>query len=846
MQTIFADNHVSAIENDLEKTQALNIQDTPLYSFDSRALFGGASQDIDLNQFNRSDFIAAGEYSVIAAVNDKSIGRQWVKFQHAEDSQQVELCIDPALLKQLDLKEHIQNNLAQQDCLSIKALSPDAFYDFDQSVLSLHLSLPLSILKQRPKGYINPARFDQGVSSAYLSYDFNHYNYKHDDQKKTDSNYLSLNGGINFLGFNYRHAGNFDSSGTDLSHYHSYLNVLSTDITPLNARLMLGDFNTQTYKIDSASIRGIQVATDMSMRPMSQRSYAPLIQGVANTNALVSVFQNGRKVYERTVPAGQFEINDLTALGNNGDLTVQVTENGGEKHSFIVPLQTNMNLVRVGQLNFSAASGQYKINRKTTNDYIGQFSFEYGLSNYISLYGGLNASQPFKSYLFGVGSNTFLGGINLDAEYADAGLLDQKYLGEKYQVSYQYNYAPSNTNISISGGYQTKDFMSLANVMSLRNYDELTEAEVDYLFQTYRLKNTFNASIYQSFNNADWGSLSLSLSRNSYWNTQKEYKQYSFGYSNRIGKLNYSVGFSKIFNYLDRVPSENRVYLSLSLPLDWSNSRRPMNLNSNIQHTDSSGHPTSAMIGVSGTLGENQQANYSLTSNNSWNNNAGHNAVVSASLGYNLPQAQLGSVLSVGENYHQYSLSARGALVAHRYGITAANYINDTYTIIHAKNAKGAAVNNAWGGKVDRFGNAIYSSLSPYEVNEITIDSKNLPVDVNLKVNQSEVVPRRYSATLVHFETEKTSNILFNVHTPSQQQIPIGLQVRQQDDAVIGTFGQSNQLFIENAALLQERLAVQWGAQQRTTCWIDIPKNVLSNQKTSSKKFQIIDVECKQ
>jgi len=275
------------------------------------------------------------------------LGTLNLKFDHLDANLTAVLCIDEQLLQRLDLRPEILEKLPKKDCLIIKDISPDAYYDLNMAELTLSLSLPLTIINQRPRGYIAPELFDTGVTSAFVGYDFNSYTNKSEDTKDTTSNYLSLTSGLNFGQFNYRHAGSFESNGSDISRYKSYLNTISTDVPRLNARVTAGDFNTQTYGIESAKIRGLQVATDISMLPWSQRSYAPLIRGVANTNALVSIFQNGHKVYERTVPAGEFEFDDLT-IGNNGDLTVQIMENGGEKRSFIVPMQSNMNLIRVG------------------------------------------------------------------------------------------------------------------------------------------------------------------------------------------------------------------------------------------------------------------------------------------------------------------------------------------------------------------------------------------------------------------------------------------------------------------------------------------------------------------
>jgi len=829
-------------ENINQKLQARDGSNHRIYTFDARALFGGRNQDIDLTSLRQTNGVAAGVYSLNTSINNhRSLGQLTLKFDHLNAELTAVLCIDEQLLKRLDLRPEVLEKLPKKTCLTIKELNPDAYYDLDMSALSLDISLPLAIINQRPEGYIAPERFEQGVTAAYIGYDFNRYTSKLNQQEQVSSNYLNLTGGFNFSRFNFRHAGSFDSDGTQLGAYQSYLNVLSTDIPALKARLEMGDFNTQTYAIDSAQIRGLQLASDISMLPMSQRSYAPLIRGLANTNALVSVFQNGRKIYERSVPAGEFEFNDLTAVNNNGDLTVQVTENGGEKHSFIVPMQGNMNLVRMGQLNYNIASGQYKINNKTSEDYIGQLSAEYGLSNYSSLYLGSNLSHVFQSYLFGFGQNTRLGGLRFDAEKSNATLAKNDYTGWRYKAAYQYSYSPLNTFLNVSAQYQDREYMTLSNTMSLRNFNDLNQAEIDSLFLTYLLKQQFNISLYQNFKEG-FGSVYLNATQNKYWNTDKDYVQYSINYSNRWNRLSYSIGYSQNNNQLNDFGKENKVYLSFSLPLEWR--KKQANLYSNIQYADNIGHPTTANVGLTGTLGENNQFNYGLTTTQNWNNGK-NNSAVSANMNYSLPQIQLGAVTGWSDDQTQYGFSAKGAIVAHPYGMTATNNLSDTFTIVHAKGAHGADVVNAWGSKIDYWGNAIYANVSPYEANTIRLDTKHLPLDVNLTANQAEVIPRRYSSTLIKFDVEQSSNILLNVQVKGEhQQIPIGVQAVNQAGQVAGMFGQSNQLFVEKAELLKQDLYVQWGMNESYTCRIDTPEKLLPKSKQPNR-IQMIDVECK-
>ncbi|TCM69081.1 outer membrane usher protein [Acinetobacter calcoaceticus] len=822
-------------------------QVTPkLYGFDARGLFGSSNKDINLSNFTSNDAIAAGIYSLNTTVNETSLGQLTLAFDHLDSSAGAVLCIDSALLEQLDLRKDVLSSLVDQKCLTIKDLSPDAYYDYDRASLSLNISLPLNITNNRPAGYIAPSRFDKGVTAAYLNYDFNMYQNNIDrkndlnESQNTQTNYLSLAGGINFAGFNFRHAGSFQSDeSSGLGSYQSYLNAISTDIVPIQSRLMLGDFNTLTYNLDSAQIRGVQLASEGNMRPMSQRSYAPMIRGMANTNALVTIFQNGRKVYERTVPAGGFEINDLTAISNNGDLTVQVTENGGEKHSFIVPMQGSFNLLRVGQFNYSVAAGQYKLNHKTLDDIVTQASFEYGLNNYLSTYTGTNLSNPYKSYLFGIGSNTFLGGITADVEYSKAQLQGEDYAGQKYKLGYQYNIAALGTTFNLNTLYQSQDFMTLGNTMSMNNIDNLNHAEMDNFLRTFRLKQQFNLSLYQNLFEARYGSVFLSASQNKYWNNSKNFNQYDIGYSNYWNRLQYSVGFNQSNNFQNETVKDRRVYLSLSMPLDWKRSR--VQLNSNIQHSRSSFNQTTANVGFSGTYGENNQMNYGVSAINQTGDQPS-SSTLSANLNYRLPQVNLGVVSSLNRDYQQYGISARGAVVAHPHGITATNEQSETFTIIHAKAAKGADVINAWGVKLDRFGNAIYPNLTAYDINSIGLDTKNLPIELHIDANQTQVIPRLFSSTLVEFKTRQTSNILLNVQLSQNRKIPIGSIATDADGKALGMFGQSNQLFIEDAQGLKNNLLVTWGSTETSSCRIDAPTQ---SQAQKAGVFQVIDVECK-
>ena len=69
---------------------------------------------------------------------------------------------------------------------------------------------------------------------------------------------------------------------------------------------MAGDTWTASDLFDSSQVRGVRLYTDSDMLPDSQNGFAPVVRGVAKTNAVVTIRQNGYMIYQSAVPQGPF------------------------------------------------------------------------------------------------------------------------------------------------------------------------------------------------------------------------------------------------------------------------------------------------------------------------------------------------------------------------------------------------------------------------------------------------------------------------------------------------------------------------------------------------------------
>lgn len=80
----------------------------------------------------------------------------------------------------------------------------------------------------------------------------------------------------------------------------------------IGSEITLGETFSSGQFFSSLGFLGVALSTDDRMLPESQRGYAPVVRGIARTNARVTVYQNNRSIYQTTVSPGAFEFNDLS------------------------------------------------------------------------------------------------------------------------------------------------------------------------------------------------------------------------------------------------------------------------------------------------------------------------------------------------------------------------------------------------------------------------------------------------------------------------------------------------------------------------------------------------------
>jgi outer membrane usher protein len=492
-------------------------------SFDNIYLRGDGGSPVDTSRFTRGNAVSPGTYSVDLLVNGTRLAREDIRFTATGGTLGSKPCFSRALLQRAGV------DLAKADaaagrsastvvangetCGEIGSMVPGATVDFDFTQQMLELSVPQAFMRNSARGYVPPEQWEQGVNGGFLSYNANTYHTAGSGIGSSQS-YLGLNAGVNIGAWHVRHQSSVSAGTGRATEFDNIATYVQRDVEKLGAQLTAGDSNTTGEIFDSVPFRGVQLATDDRMLPESMRGYAPVVHGVAETNARVTIRQNGQVLQETNVAPGPFEINDLYSTGYGGDLVVTVTEADGRSKEFTVPFASVAQLLRPGVTRFSATAGQLRNNSLDQQPGFAQFTIQRGLTNSITGYGGVVGSSGYGAMNVGGALNTGIGAFSMDVTGAATNLPNaQSMRGTSLRVGYSKFVAATDTNVSVAAyRFSTAGYLNLNDAASIR---DIADHGGD-INSIYRQRNRMQASVNQKL--GDHGTMFVTGSSQNYWN----------------------------------------------------------------------------------------------------------------------------------------------------------------------------------------------------------------------------------------------------------------------------------------------------------------------------------------
>lgn len=682
--------------------------------------------NIDFSRFSQANYILPGQYHLSVHLNDQLLKEFDIRFQPQPGKPESSVpCLTAEIVNELGLKPEAFAKVSWWpsetgvQCADLSALE-GAEARGDLSTNALQINIPQAHLEYTDPNWVPPSRWDEGEPGLLLDYNLNTSASKPYQGQQTQD--ASLNGTVGANAGPWRLRGDYQGSysHTDGGEASSQQNFdwsriyLFRAIPRLQASLSLGENFLTSNLFDSWRYTGVSLNSDDRMLPPSLRGYAPEVTGIAKTNARVTVTQQGRVLYETTVPSGPFRIQDLSSAVS-GKLDVKVEEQDGSVQTFQVDTATIPYLTRPGMLQYKLASG-----RPSTYDHhaegpvftTGEFSW--GISNGWSLYGGSIAAGDYNALAMGVGRDLYtLGALSVDITQSFAEIPGaEKRQGKSWRLSYSKRFDEMNSEITFAGyRFSERNYMSMGEYLDARYREasaghnkELYTVTASKGFDVLRLSTYFTYSHQTYWDRAPDDRFSLSAS--TYFD---------------LGRLqNTSVTLSATRSQF-MGQNDDVVYLSMSVP--WGSSTVSYNTqysNDRLENTAS----YSDRIDINN--------NYRLSAGNS---SGGSEASRSQASGYFTHRGDIAEVTAnLGYSQNSYtsmgmSFTGGATMTPKGAALHAGGGNGSTRLMVDTDGVAGVPVD---GSRVhtNAFGIGVVTDMGSYYRNSTSLDLNTMPDDI--------------------------------------------------------------------------------------------------------------------
>jgi outer membrane usher protein FimD/PapC len=585
---------------------------------------------------------------------------------------------------------------------------------------------------------------------------------------------------------------------------------LYTAIAPIRGNLILGKTQTASTLLPDFGFYGAALRSDSSMVPWSQRGYSPVISGVANSNARITITQGSYTLHNQIVPPGAYSLRDITPIGN-GDLTVTVEEENGEKTVRTYPVTTLPTLLRSGDFNYNLVVGTRTDGTRRHRDVKGLFtlaSLDYGFEpftlntalilhkDYQSLGLGLtrdfgllgalsvsvngarsvfdNSNSPYSYY----SSSYYRDSYYRDSYFPNSYSPGADFPGTGFPDIYKKD-NPSTTQMGFSARVKYAKGLTEKTNLQLMSYHYTGEKYVDFaeFNPTYRYpdnrKARYEGTLTHNFDNSY---VSLSGWAQTYRQHRRSDIGANLGISTSIKRvfLNLNANYSKYY-YFDR----GNYGASFSVSIPFSAFGQDYYSNSSVNYNRDGN--TTFNTGFSGRF--NERVNYNLNSslNRDSKSISAYTGVAFDAVQTNFSASQSSSAYSSNSTL---SASVSGSVIGTvPTGLLFAREQSSTVAVVNLKGIPGVRFNNSQ--PTNSQGNTVLY-VSPYSNNSIRINTEQVPENVELLNTVYSVVPTERAIVYREFGHTEIHRYILRVVGRDGKPLPLGSSARTEKDVYAG------------------------------------------------------------
>ncbi|KWA35562.1 fimbrial protein [Burkholderia multivorans] len=784
--------------------------------FNSSFLSIDGTTDVDLSQFSQADFTLPGEYMLEVQVNDLFYGLQPIEFVALDASGAGKPCLRTELVAQFGLKPSLAKDLPRFQggrCVDLAAIE-GVTVRYLKGDGRLRITIPQAALEFTDGTYLPPERWSDGIAGAMLDYRVIANTNRSFGSGGRQTNAVQAYGTIGANWGAWRVRGDYQAQSNvgntvyaDRTFRFSRLYAFRA-LPSIQSTVTFGDDYLSSDIFDTFALTGASIRSDDRMLPPSLRGYAPLISGVARTNATVTVSQQGRVLYVTRVSPGAFALQNINT-SVQGTLDVAVEEEDGSVQRFHVTTAAVPFLARTGQFRYKAAVGKpRRFGGAGITPFFGFGEAAYGLPFDVTVYGGFIAASGYTSIALGVGRDfgTF-GAVSADVTHARARLWwnGATRHGNSYRINYSKHFDGLDADVRFFG-YR----------FSERDYTNFAQFSGDpTAYGLANSKQRYSATMSKRFGDT---SAYFSYDQTTYWERASEQRvgvtltrAFSVG---ALRNLNVSVS---AFRTQSAGASGNQVSVTATLPIGG-------------RHT-----VTSNLTTGNGSTSVNAGYLYDDPAGRTYQISAGTTdgrASANASFRQRTSAYQLTAQAStVANGYAAASLEVDGSLVATQYGIAAHANGNagDTRLLVSTDGVRDVPLSGTL-THTDSRGYAVLDGISPYNVYDAAVNVEKLPLEVQVSNPIQRMVLTDGAIGFVQFSAARGSNLYLTLTDAAGKPLPFGASVQDAANGKeLGIVGEGGAAYLTQ---VQPKSSLVVRAGERTLCTIDTLPNRLQLEGT--------------
>ncbi|HEF5153812.1 fimbrial biogenesis outer membrane usher protein [Burkholderia multivorans] len=784
--------------------------------FNSSFLSIDGTTDVDLSQFSQADFTLPGEYMLEVQVNDLFYGLQPIEFVALDASGAGKPCLRAELVAQFGLKPSLAKDLPRFHggrCVDLAAIE-GVTVRYLKGDGRLRITIPQAALEFTDGTYLPPERWSDGIAGAMLDYRVIANTNRSFGSGGRQTNAVQAYGTIGANWGAWRVRGDYQAQSNvgntvyaDRTFRFSRLYAFRA-LPSIQSTVTFGDDYLSSEIFDTFALTGASIRSDDRMLPPSLRGYAPLISGVARTNATVTVSQQGRVLYVTRVSPGAFALQNINT-SVQGTLDVAVEEEDGSVQRFQVTTAAVPFLARTGQFRYKAAVGKpRRFGGAGITPFFGFGEAAYGLPFDVTVYGGFIAASGYTSIALGVGRDfgTF-GALSADVTHARARLWwnGATRHGNSYRINYSKHFDGLDADVRFFG-YR----------FSERDYTNFAQFSGDpTAYGLANSKQRYSATMSKRFGDT---SAYFSYDQTTYWERASEQRvgvtltrAFSVG---ALRNLNVSVS---AFRTQSAGASGNQVSVTATLPIGG-------------RHT-----VTSNLTTGNGSTSVNAGYLYDDPAGRTYQISAGTTdgrASANASFRQRTSAYQLTAQAStVANGYAAASLEVDGSLVATQYGIAAHANGNagDTRLLVSTDGVRDVPLSGTL-THTDSRGYAVLDGISPYNVYDAAVNVEKLPLEVQVSNPIQRMVLTDGAIGFVQFSAARGSNLYLTLTDAAGKPLPFGASVQDAANGKeLGIVGEGGAAYLTQ---VQPKSSLVVRAGERTLCTIDTLPNRLQLEGT--------------